>query len=475
MAVTDIDLVVNTIRSSNDPDEARVRLMQLPLTGLEEFVRRAGRPEAEIQTAKERGEYLLSERQAKAILEMRLSRLTGLEREKLATEYGSLCDVIGELEAILASSVLLDEVIVKELDEIRERFGDARRTEIVEAEGDISIEDLVPDEEVVVTVSHAGYVKRVPLSEYRAQGRGGKGLRAMDTRDKDFVSWVFVVNAHANVLFLSDKGKAYLKKVYQIPETSRAARGRAVVNLVGMEPDERVAAILPIREFVDEGYLLTCTRRGRVKRTSLSAYENIRQTGIIGVAIGEDDALLAARIVTPAQHVLIGTSHGMSIRFAIEDVRSMGRDSMGVKGIDLREGDLVIGMDIIEDESEQQVLTVSANGYGKRTKVAEWRTQNRGGKGIIAMDTSERNGALVKLRLVSPEDQLMVITNGGQVIRTRVSEIRETGRNTQGVRVIRLGDGEQVVDVEPVAEGEEGDEEVDEAVGAEEPQEPEGN
>jgi DNA gyrase subunit A len=475
MAVTDIDLVVNTIRSSNDPDEARVRLMQLPLTGLEEFVRRAGRPEAEIQTAKERGEYLLSERQAKAILEMRLSRLTGLEREKLATEYGSLCDVIGELEAILASSVLLDEVIVKELDEIRERFGDARRTEIVEAEGDISIEDLVPDEEVVVTVSHAGYVKRVPLSEYRAQGRGGKGLRAMDTRDKDFVSWVFVVNAHANVLFLSDKGKAYLKKVYQIPETSRAARGRAVVNLVGMEPDERVAAILPIREFVDEGYLLTCTRRGRVKRTSLSAYENIRQTGIIGVAIGEDDALLAARIVTPAQHVLIGTSHGMSIRFAIEDVRSMGRDSMGVKGIDLREGDLVIGMDIIEDESEQQVLTVSANGYGKRTKVAEWRTQNRGGKGIIAMDTSERNGALVKLRLVSPEDQLMVITNGGQVIRTRVSEIRETGRNTQGVRVIRLGDGEQVVDVEPVAEGEEGDEEVDEAVGAEEPQEPKGN
>ncbi len=479
MAVTDIDLVVNTIRSSKDPDEARARLMQLPLTGLEEFVRRAGRPEAEIQTAKERGEYLLSERQAKAILEMRLSRLTGLEREKLATEYGSLCDVIGELEAILASSVLLDEVIVKELDEIRERFGDARRTEIVEAEGDISIEDLVPDEEVVVTVSHAGYVKRVPLSEYRAQGRGGKGLRAMDTREQDFVSWVFVVNAHANVLFLSDKGKAYLKKVYQIPETGRAARGRAVVNLVGMEPDERVAAILPIREFVDDGYLLTCTRKGRVKRTSLSAYENIRQTGIIGVAIGEGDALLAARIVTPAQHVLIGTSNGMSIRFAIEDVRSMGRDSMGVKGVDLREGDLVIGMDIIEDESEQQVLTVSANGYGKRTRVAEWRTQNRGGKGIIAMDTSERNGALVKLRLVSPEDQLMVITNGGQVIRTRVSEIRETGRNTQGVRVIRLRDGEQVVDVEPVAEGEEVDEEVDAELGqvvdAEEPQEPQGN
>ncbi|MBW1875888.1 MAG: DNA gyrase subunit A, partial [Deltaproteobacteria bacterium] len=410
MAVTDVDLVVSTIRSSKDADEARGRLMKLALNGLEEFVKRAGRPEAEIQVAKERGDYYLSERQAKAILEMRLSRLTGLEREKLATEYAALCELIGELDAILASKELLDEVIVTELDEIRERFGDARRTEIVEAEGDISIEDLVPDEEVVVTVSHAGYVKRVPLSEYRAQGRGGKGLRAMDTRDQDFVSWVFVVNAHADVLFLSDKGKAYIKKVYQIPETGRAARGRAVVNLVGMEPDERVAAILPIREFVEDGYLLTCTRRGRVKRTNLSAYENIRQTGIIGVAIGEGDGLLTARIVTAGQHVLIGTSHGMTIRFPIEDVRSMGRDSMGVKGIDLREGDFVIGMDIIEAEGDRQVLTVSANGYGKRTKVSDWRTQNRGGKGIIGMDTSERNGALVKLRLVSPEDQLMVIT-----------------------------------------------------------------
>ena len=454
MAVTEVDLVVSTIRSSQDPEEARDRLMKLSLTGLEEFVRRAGRPDEEIEAAKEPGEYFLSERQAKAILEMRLSRLTGLEREKLATEYGNLCNLICELEAILDSKELLDKLIVEELDEIRERYGDARRTEIVEAEGDISIEDLVPDEEVVVTVSHAGYIKRVPLSEYRAQGRGGKGLRAMDTRDQDFVSWVFVVNAHANVLFLSDKGKAYLKKVYQIPETGRAARGRAAVNLVGMEPDERVAAILPIREFVEDGYLLTCTRRGRVKRTNLSSYENIRQTGIIGVAIGEGDGLLTARIVTPGQNVLIGTSHGMSIRFPIEDVRAMGRDSMGVKGIELREDDFVIGMDIIEDENIEQVLTVSANGYGKRTPVSEWRSQNRGGKGIIAMDTSERNGALVKLRLVSPDDQLMVITNGGQVIRTHVSEIRETGRNTQGVRVIRLRDGEQVVDVEPVAEAE---------------------
>jgi DNA gyrase subunit A len=455
MAVTEVDLVVKTIRESSDPDQARERLMQLPLRGLEEFVRRAGRPESEIATARERGEYRLSERQAKAILEMRLSRLTGLEREKLAAEYGQLSDLIARLQAILASEKLLLEVIVGELDEVRERYGDERRTEIRDAEGEISIEDLVPDEEVVVTVSHLGYIKRVPLSEYRSQGRGGRGLRAMETRDEDFVSNLFVVNAHAHLLFLSDKGKAYLKRVYEIPETGRAARGRAVVNFVGMDDGERVAAIVPIREFVEDGYLLTCTRKGRVKRTTLSSYQNIRQTGIIGVAIDDADTLLTARVVEDGQHVLLGTASGLSIRFDIEDVRPMGRDSMGVKGIDVDDDDRVIGMSVIDDPEHQQVLSVSANGYGKRTPVSEWRAQNRGGKGLIAMDTSERNGQLVKLKIVSTDEQVMVITNTGQIIRTSVAEIRETGRNTQGVRVIRLAEGETVVDVEPVAEQEE--------------------
>ncbi len=455
MAVTEVDLVVKTIRESADPDEAKARLMKLPLRGLEEFVRRAGRPEEEIERARARGDYLLSERQAKAILEMRLSRLTGLEREKLAAEYGELSETIARLEAILASEKLLLEVIVGELDDVKARYGDARRTEIRDAEGDISIEDLVPDQEVVVTVSHLGYIKRVPLSEYRAQGRGGRGLRAMETRDEDFVSSLFVVNAHAHLLFLSDKGKAYLKRVYEIPETGRAARGRAVVNFVGMEEGERVAAIVPIREFVEDGFLLTCTRKGRVKRTTLSSYENIRQTGIIGVAIDEGDELLTARVVAAGQHVLLGTASGLSIRFDVEDVRPMGRDSMGVKGIDVDESDRVIGMSVIDDPERQQVLSVSANGYGKRTPVAEWRAQNRGGKGLIAMDTSERNGQLVGLKVVSPDEQVMVITNTGQIIRTSVAEIRETGRNTQGVRVIRLAEGETVVDVEPVAEQEE--------------------
>jgi len=451
MAVTEVDLVIKTIRASRDSEVARAALMQLPLQGLEAFVRRAGRSEDEISAAKARGEYFLSERQAKAILEMRLSRLTGLEHEKLAAEFGELCDTILRLKGILGSETVLMKVIVDELDEIRARYGDDRRTEIVPTEGDISIEDLIADEDVVVTVSHAGYIKRVPITEYRAQGRGGKGLRAMETRDEDFVEQIFVTNNHAHVLYLSDKGKAYLKKVYEIPQSGRTARGRAIVNFVGMEAGERVAAIVPIKEFREGDDLITCTKGGTVKRTSLSAYSNIRATGIIGVALADDDELLAARISNESQQIIIGTAHGMSIRFAVSEVRSVGRDSRGVHGIDLREGDRVIGMDVIGSD-DKQVLCVSANGYGKRTPVSEWRVQGRGGIGMIAMDASDRNGEVVNLSLVSPDDQLMVITNGGQVIRTLVSQIREAGRNTQGVRVIRLSEGERVVDVAPVAE-----------------------
>jgi DNA gyrase subunit A len=451
MAITETDLVIKTIRESPDSDTARGRLMKLPLQGLEAFVRRAGRPDAEIEAAKARGDYFLSERQAKAILEMRLSRLTGLEGDKLAKEYGELCDTIARLRAILASERLLLDVISGELGEIRERYGDERRTEIVPADGDISMEDLVADEDVVVTVSHAGYIKRVPVSEYREQGRGGRGSRGMETREEDFVTKLFVARNHSHILFLSDKGKAYLKKVYEIPAGTRTARGRAIVNFVGMESGEGVAAVVPIREFLEGADLLTCSRNGKVKRTSLEAYSNIRSSGIIGVAIEEGDALLAARVVRPAQQIIIGTAQGMSIRFDVDEVRPTGRDTMGVKGIELREGDLVVGVDVIENAEEQQVLTVSVNGYGKRTSVSEWRVQGRGGLGIIAMDMSERNGQLVRLCLVRPDDHLMCITDAGVVIRTRCSEIREVGRNTQGVRVIRLDEGGRVVDVEPLA------------------------
>jgi len=454
MAITEVDLVIKTIRAARDPEQARTDLMGLPLRGLEAFVQRAGRPQEEIDAAKARGDYYLSERQAKAILEMRLSRLTGLEQEKLATEYGELSNTIIRLKAILASESELLSVITGELDEIRERYGDDRRTEIVAEEGEISIEDLISNEDVVVTVSHAGYIKRVPTSEYRAQGRGGRGKRAMETRDEDFVEQIFIANSHDHVLYLSDKGIAYLKKVYEIPEAGRASRGRAIVNFVGMDPGDRVSAIVPIKEFKDGDFLLTCTRGGTVKRTPLSAYSNIRATGIIAVGLAPDDALLGAKVVQPEQDVIIGTARGMSIRFNITDVRAMGRDARGVRGIDLREGDRAIGMDVIQSD-EQQVLTVSANGYGKRTPVTEWRVQGRGGIGIIAMETSERNGEVVKLTLVTATEQFMCITNGGQVIRSEVSQVREVGRNTQGVRVMTLGESERVVDVAKLAEQEE--------------------
>jgi DNA gyrase subunit A len=296
------------------------------------------------------------------------------------------------------------------------------------------------------------------VSEYREQGRGGRGKRGMETREEDFVIKLFVARNHSHILFFSESGRVYLKRVYEIPAGTRTARGRAIVNFVGMEAGERVAAVVPIREFIEGADLLTCTRKGKVKRTSLAAYQNIRSTGIIGVAIEEGDALLAARTLSVGQHVLIGTAKGMSIRFDIDEVRPTGRDTMGVKGIELREGDRVVGVDVIEDDN-QQVLTVSANGYGKRTPIAEWRVQGRGGLGIIAMDMSERNGELVRLCLVRPEDALMCITDGGVVIRTRCAEIRETGRNTQGVRVIRLDEGEHVVDVEKLAREEVAEEE----------------
>jgi DNA gyrase subunit A len=464
MAVTEVDAVIATIRASADQDEARERLMKLPLHGLEEFVKRAGRPEEEIAAAKARGDYFLSERQAKAILEMRLSRLTGLEREKLAAEYAELSDLIAKLSAILASEALLFDVIVSELKDVREKYGDDRRTEIVAAEGDISIEDLIANEPMAVTVTHGGYLKRVPLTEYRAQGRGGKGTRAAELREDDFVVSLFVANTHSDLLFLTDAGRAYTKKVYEIPVGSRQARGRHVNNLLALDPQsaERIAGIVPIEKFDEEHFLLTCTRGGTVKRTALAAYANIRQTGIIGVQIEEGDALLGARIVTEQQEVLIGTASGMSIRFSVGDVRPMGRDTRGVRGIDLREGDRAIGMDVIDDETKQ-VLAISANGYGKRTPLKDetgastWRVQNRGGLGIIAMETSSRNGELVALRVVRPEEQIMVITNGGQIIRTHVGQIREAGRNTQGVRIIRVSENERVVDVEPVAEPDEGE------------------
>jgi DNA gyrase subunit A len=471
MATSDIDRVVATIRASRDPEEARASLQKLPLHGLGEFLRRAGRPEPECDEADKRSDYYLSERQAKAILEMRLSRLTGLEREKLAAEYGELSQEIERLRAILADAGLLMDIIIGELTDIKARFGDKRRTEIVPAEAEIQMEDLIQEEDMAVTISHAGYVKRTPVSTYRAQKRGGKGMVGMEAREEDWVSQLFVASTHSYVFFFSDKGKVYVKKVYEIPQAPRNAKGRAIVNFVGMEPGEKVAAITPVHMvgspgpsqaseaspptpqggFSESLYVVTLTRRGQIKKTALNEYENYRDKGIIGVKIEEGDQLLSAAITDGARELVIATRSGMSIRFGETDVRPMGRATMGVKGIELDDGDVVVGL-CVSGDGRDRVLAVCERGYGKQTPLDDFRKQSRGGKGVILIDASERNGPVVGVAMVKPTDEVLLVTDRGQMLRTKVSEIRETGRNAQGVRLMNVDEDERVVAIEAFAE-----------------------
>ncbi|MEZ4225749.1 MAG: DNA gyrase subunit A [Polyangiaceae bacterium] len=451
MAVTEVDLVIKTIRESRDPDEARGRLMALPLAGLEAFVRRAGRPEAEIQAAAARKDYRLSERQAKAILEMRLARLTGLEYEKLADEYGKLCDEIARLRAILGDEQLLMNVIVRELEEVKEKHANPRKTEIVDDEAEIQIEDLIQEEDMVVTISHHGYIKRTALSEYRAQKRGGKGNRGLEARDDDFVNMLFVASTHSFVFFFSDRGKVYVKKVYEIPVAARVAKGRAIVNFLGVEEGERVRAITPVPGFDEGVYVTTLTTRGQIKKTAIVDYQNYREKGIIGVRIADDDQLLSAVVTDGTREFVIATKSGKSIRFPEDQVRAMGRSAAGVKGVQLEGDDEVVGF-VATDPERSQVLAICERGYGKRTPLEEFRSQNRGGKGVILIATTERNGPVVGIALVKDVDEVMLITDRGQTIRCPVMEIRSTGRNAQGVKVMTVGEDERVVALEPVGE-----------------------
>ena len=451
MATNDVDRVVATIRASRDTEEARARLMALPLRGLGEFLRRAGRPETECESADAKGDYFLSERQAKAILEMRLSRLTGLELEKLAAEYGELLKEIERLRTILADAAILMNVIVMELEDIKSRFNDKRRTEIVAAEAEIQVEDLIQEEDMVVTISHAGYVKRTAVSTYRAQKRGGKGKVGMEAREEDWVSQLFVASTHSFVFFFSDKGKVYVKKVYEIPEGARTAKGRAIVNFVGMEPGEKVAAITPVpRTFDDKTFVVTITKGGQIKKTALVEYENYRERGIIGVKIEEGDQLFSAAITDGSRELVIATRGGMSIRFPEEQVRATGRATMGVKGVELDEGDVVVGLCVSSPE-RSKVLAVCERGFGKQTPLEEFRLQSRGGKGVILIDASDRNGPVVGVAMVGPTDSVLLVTDRGQMLRTAVSEIRETSRNAQGVRLMDVEDDERIVAIETFA------------------------
>jgi DNA gyrase subunit A len=452
MAVTEVDLVIKTIRESPDPDVAQTRLMQLPLKGLEAFVRRAGRPEAEIEAAAKVMDYRLSERQAKAILDMRLARLTGLEQDKLAEEYGTLSDQITGLRAILAEEHLLMQVIVRELEEVKLKHGEKRRTEIIDNEAEIQIEDLIQEEDMVVTISHSGYIKRTPVSMYQAQKRGGKGNKGMEARDDDFLTQLFIASTHSFVFFFSSRGKVYVKKVYEIPQAARNAKGRAIVNFIEMEADEKIAAITPVDKVEAGKFVTTITRGGQIKKTELVEYENFRDKGIIGVRIADDDQLFTAIVTDGSAEFFVATKTGISIRFDEEQVRATGRATAGVKAIDLDEGDAVVGL-ARTDAERKFVLAICERGYGKRTPIEEFRIQNRGGKGIILIDASDRNGPVVGIAMVKPEDEVMIITDRGQTIRTPIEGIRETGRNAQGVKVMRIEDDERVVAIEPINEG----------------------
>jgi DNA gyrase subunit A len=450
IALENLDEVIQIIKTSASPAEAKERLMT---------------------------RFGFSELQAQAILDMRLHRLTGLERDKIIAEYNEILALIKRLKEILASEVEITNIIKQELSEIRERFGDARRTEIIEKTGELSLEDLIVEEDMVVTVSHGGYIKRNAVSLYRAQRRGGKGKTGMRPKEEDFVEKLFIASTHSYILVFTDLGKVYWLKVHEIPQGGRASRGKAIVNLLQLASGENVMTILPVKEFVDGKFIITATQMGTVKKTELMAYSNPRAGGIIALTIDEGDRLIAARLTDGTTNILLASRNGKSIRFPEADARSMGRTARGVRGMMLEGDDQLIGMETVNDATAATLVTVTENGYGKRTDLDEYRVQSRGGKGIITIKTTERNGKVVDIRLTSDEEDLMFITDRGKVLRTSVAHLSIIGRNTQGVRLMVLEAGERIVAVAKLAEKDEesgGDSETEEEAfegGAEETEE----
>ncbi|WP_080843606.1 DNA gyrase subunit A [Cytobacillus gottheilii] len=410
IALDNLDAVISLIRSSQTTDIAREGLMR---------------------------EFSLSEKQAQAILDMRLQRLTGLEREKIEEEYANLLALIAELKAILADEEKVLEIIREELLEIKDRFNDTRRTEIVSGGLEmIEDEDLIPRENIVLTLTHKGYIKRLPVSTYRAQKRGGRGIQGMGTNEDDFVEHLITTSTHDTILFFTNKGKVYRSKGYEIPEYNRTAKGIPIINLLGIEKDEWINAIIPVEDFVDDWFLFFTTKQGISKRSPLSSFAHIRNNGLIALNLREDDELISVKLTDGTKEIIIGTSNGMLIRFPEEDVRSMGRTATGVKGITLGKDDAVVGMEVLEEDTE--ILIVTKKGYGKRTPAEDYRVQGRGGKGIKTCNVTDKNGSLVSMKAVTGEEDLMLITTGGVLIRMAVSDISTMGRNTQGVRLIRL-------------------------------------
>lgn len=424
-ALDKIDAVINLIRKSLTTEEAKTGLVK---------------------------QFEFSMEQAVAILEMRLQRLTGLEREKIQAELKELQKRIAELKDLLSSQEKLMKVIRSECVSIKEKFGDERRTKLIEAVGKMVTEDLIPDEEMVVTLSHSGYIKRAPTGLYRAQNRGGSGKIGMTTKDEDFLEKVFVASTHSYLLIFTDKGRLLWLKVYAIPMASRTAKGKPFIQLVRLAPDEKVCGILPVKKFEEGLYILMATEKGIVKKTDLKHFSNPRPSGIIAISFDDGDKLVGAVLTNGSNEVLISTKEGMSIRFVEEDVRPMGRSARGVKGIELEGKDRVVSLDVVVPAA--QLLTVSEFGYGKRTDAEEYRSQSRGGKGIITIKTSERNGSVVSSLQVKDSDEIMVVTSGGKLVRLRASDISVIGRNTQGVRIVTLDENERVTSVTRLSEDE---------------------
>jgi DNA gyrase subunit A len=467
VALANIDEVIALIKASAGPAEAKEKLMgKVWKSGVvSEMLARAGsdasRPDdLEPQYGLHGEEYQLSPGQAQAILELRLHRLTGLEQDKIVQEFKELLDKIADLIEILSDPDRLLQVIREELEAIREQYGDERRTEIMQNHSNLSLEDLITDETVVVTLSHAGYVKSQALDVYQAQRRGGRGKSATATKEEDFVDKLFVANTHDTLLCFTSAGKCYWLKVYMLPQGGRGSRGKPIVNLLPLEEGERVNAVLPVREYAEDQYVFMATRNGTVKKTALTNFSRPRTSGIIAVDLRGDDALVDVAITDGAADIVLATSAGKSIRFKEDQVRPMGRTAGGVRGVRLQEDQHVISLIILEAEGE--ILAVTENGYGKRTKIEDYPTHGRGGQGVIAMQTGERNGALVGAVQVTDDAEVMLITDGGTLIRTAVNEISVLGRNTQGVRVIRVGDKERLIGIAPVVQLE-GDDEHDES------------
>ncbi|MDR0250298.1 MAG: DNA gyrase subunit A [Burkholderiales bacterium] len=464
VALSNVDEIIALIKASPTPPEAKAALMAKTWRSsvVEEMLNRAQADAARPETLapefgwQEKGGYQLSDEQAQAILELRLQRLTGLEQDKITGEYREIMVTISDLLNVLATPARVTQIVETELTTIRDQFGDKRRSEIVAQGEDISIEDLIAPEDMVVTLSHSGYMKSQPVAEYRSQRRGGRGKQATATKENDFIERMFIANTHHYILCFSNRGRVYWLKVYNVPQGGRASRGKPIVNLVPLADREKITAILPVPEFSEDRYVFMATAKGTVKKTRLSDFSRPRPSGIIAVDLADGDYLIGAALTDGKHDVMLFSSGGKAVRFDENDVRPMGRTAQGVRGMQLDKGQNIIALLVAEDET-QAVLTATENGYGKRTPIIEHTRHGRGTKGMIAIQQSERNGQVVTAALVREEDEVMLISTGGVLIRTKVASIREMGRSTQGVTLINLGEGEKLAGLESVEEQDDDD------------------